>query len=245
MHRTNLIPIIPALVISLISCRHADQEPVEHPFNVVHVDSVRFLEQKVPLPRQADLLTRRPAVRIDSLPDQLTPSAPGSRIVYSTPRSRIVFADSTTLTVPLAVARLQTSLPSDGGAEWLLVSGFECNSCDADPLIVVVRAAPGVTTRLGLAFPYPGTLLMDFEDPKPYFRSRFFIGRCVDEKTPVAVWLEEPLEGPDRRRTVRILRSMPRLSDITLPWTDAMTRHLEERVQAGVCREVTEPAFPK
>ena len=170
-------------------------------------------------------------VRIDSLPPN---GAPGDA------RSRLVLSDGTTAEIPIRDAALVVALPASRGADWLLLRGVECSECDAPTMLWLFRAVPGVVTTRGLSFEYPGT---QFEPgaaaPQPNFRSRLFVGSCLEEQAVVAVWLEETLRPADEaKRVVRILRAAPEPNVRMVPYTDAVVRGIEARVASRGCREV-------
>lgn len=170
-------------------------------------------------------------VRIDSLPSN---GAPGDA------RSRLVLSDSTTAEIPIRDAALVVALPASRGADWLLLRGVECSECDASTMLWLFRAAPGVVATRGLSFEYPGTQFEPGADaPQANFRSRLFVGTCLEEPEVVAVWLEETLRPADEaKRMVRILRATPEPNVRTAPWTDALVRGVEARVASRRCREV-------
>ena len=182
-------------------------------------------------PPKLNKATSTNTVRVDSVPHD---GEPGHA------RSRIVFADETTLEVLIHSARLLFALPAPRGPDWLLVSGVECSQCDAPEVVWIFRGVPGVLQRHSFAYLFPGALTEGGDDETPYFRSRLFVGACADDGGPAAVWLEETLQ-PDsaRSRVTRILRGTPTLYDTTLAWTDATERQLALRVQSGRCREIT------
>ena len=153
--------------------------------------------------------------------------------------SLVIFSDSTTLQVPIREAKLLLELPVPGRASWLLLSGVECTECDANMALWPFRAVPGRQTPLPLGFAYPGEMTEAGLENTPYFRSRLFLGQCVDARTVSAVWLEEVLQ-PDSARTrrVRILEASPTLADRVLPWTGAFEARVFAHVAAGRCREV-------
>lgn len=175
-----------------------------------------------------------PLVRIESLAPNGTPGDA---------RSRLVLSDGATAEIPIRDAALVAALPAGRGADWLLLSGVECSECDAPMMLWVFRAVPGTVATRGQSFEYPGTQFEPGEnDPQPTFRSRLFVGSCLDDKARVAVWLEETLRPADAaKRIVRILRATPELQVRTAPWTDAIVRGVEARVASRGCREV-EPA---
>ena len=155
-------------------------------------------------------------------------------------RSQVTFADSTSLEIPIRGAKLLLELPVQGRASWLLLSGAECSECDANIAVWVFRAIPGRLTKLQLGFAYPGEMTEAGLDTTPYFRSRLFLGACLDTAVPAAVWLEEILQ-PDSARTrrVRVLDAAPTLGERVLAWTEETEARIRSSVSAGSCREVT------
>jgi len=178
----------------------------------------------------ADSAVYRSVTRVDSLPYN---GEPGDA------RSLVIFSDSTTLHVPIGEAKLLLELPVPGRASWLLLSGVECSECDANIALWPFRAVPGRQTPRPLGFAYPGEMIEAGLANTPYFRSRLFLGQCVDARTASAVWLEEVLQ-PDSARTrrVRILEASPTLADRVLPWTGEFEARVLAHVAAGRCREV-------
>jgi hypothetical protein len=183
----------------------------------------------------ADSAVYRSVARVDSLPYGGEPGDAGSLVIFS---------DSTTLHVPIREAKLLLELPVPGRASWLLLSGVECWDCDANIALWPFRAVPGRQTPRPVGFVYPGEATeAGLEEAglenTPHFRSRLFLGQCVDARTVSAVWLEEVLR-PDSARTrrVRILEASPTLSDRVLPWTGAFEARVFTHVAAGRCREV-------
>ena len=178
----------------------------------------------------ADSAVFRSVTRVDSLPYGGELGDAGSLVIFS---------DSTTLQVPIREAKLLLELPVPGRASWLLLSGVECTECDANMALWPFRAVPGRQTPLPLGFAYPGEMTEAGLENTPYFRSRLFLGQCVDARTVSAVWLEEVLQ-PDSARTrrVRILEASPTLADRVLPWTGAFEARVFAHVAAGRCREV-------
>jgi hypothetical protein len=181
----------------------------------------------------ADSAVYRSVARVDSLPFDPHNGEPGDA------GSVVIFSDSTTLHVPIREATLLLELPVPGRASWLLLSGVECSECDANIALWPFRAVPGRQTPRPAGFDYPGEMTEAGLENMPHFRSRLFLGQCVDARTVSAVWLEEVLR-PDSARTrrVRILEASPTLADRVLPWTGAFEARVFAHVAAGRCREV-------
>lgn len=217
------------VLLVVLACRTSPPDQDKYPFSVTDVVSLEFVDRQVPLPYRAEVRARRPAVRVEQIEGWTSAGDAASRIIFS---------DSSTLIVPIAHAKLLMSIPDQQGADWILVGGAQCAACDAPPIIGIFRGTPGVVTRLGLSFYYPGEL-QEIGDEQPFFRSRMFVGVCVDHTTPVAVWLEDKLPPTtDTRGVARILRAYPRLNQIAVERTDAVTRYIEARVKSGDCREI-------
>ncbi len=177
-----------------------------------------------------DTAVSRAVAHIDSLPHN---EQPGDA------RSLVTFTDSTTLEIPIREAELLGQLPVAGRASWLLIAGTECSQCDANVTVWLFRGVPGRVVKLQPGLPYPGSMTEAGNATTPYFRSRLFVGACLDADDDVAVWMEEVLK-PDtaRARRIRVLASTPALADRELPWTAGAERRLNARVSAGRCREV-------
>jgi hypothetical protein len=189
----------------------------------------------------------------DRSPDQPPPGSPSDSLVLRieslapdssqlSPGSLIVLADSTELELPIHDARLVYALPATLGARWLLLRGHGCTACDAPLLVWAFRTPPQPITTRYRSFPFPGAWLSSDDagvDDKPYFRSRMFVGECLDDADPVAVWLEETLKPEsDKAQEVRVLRGTPQLHDTTFAWSADIEKRIEERTSAGACREV-------
>jgi len=172
----------------------------------------------------------RTVAHIDSLPHN---GQPGDA------RSLVTFTDSSTLEIPVRDAELLGQLPLVGQASWLLIAGTECSQCDANVTVWLFRGVPGRVAKLQPGFPYPGSMTEAGNATTPYFRSRLFVGACLDTADEVAVWSEELLK-PDSARTrrIRVLASSPTLAHRELPWSAEAERRLIARVSAGRCREV-------
>lgn len=181
-------------------------------------------------PAAPDSTVYRAVAHIDSLPEN---GQPGDA------RSLVTFADSSTLEIPIRGAELVVQLPVAGRASWLLIAGTECSQCDANVTVWLFRGVPGRVAKLQPGFPYPGSMTEAGNATAPYFRSRLFVGACLDATDDVAVWVEHVLK-PDSARTrqLRVLASTPTLADRVLPWTAEAERRLRARVSAGRCREV-------
>lgn len=178
----------------------------------------------------ADTTTYRAVVRLDSLPHN---GQPGDA------RSLVTFADAATLEVPIRGAAVLFELPVAGRASWLMAAGVECSECDANTTIWVFRASPGSLRTLPLSFPHPGALTQAGTATAPYFRSRLYVGRCLDERRSAAVWFEEVLQPESARsRRLRVLEAVPRLTDRVLPWTPDADARVRAHVAAGRCREI-------
>ncbi|WKW16427.1 hypothetical protein [Pseudogemmatithrix spongiicola] len=219
-----------SVLVTVLGC---DRTPAPLPDTAPVGDAipqVTALGTRVPIPPGADTLVHRVAVRADSIPHD---GSPGHA------RSRIVFADSASLEVPVRHATLLATLPAAQGADWLLVAGTECSECDAPEVVWVFRGVPGSLSSRGVGFAFPGAHTEAGIDETPYFRSRLFLGVCTADTSRTAVWFEETLQ-PDsaRQHLVRILRSAPRLSDTTFAWSDAFETAVLSRVRSGSCREV-------
>jgi hypothetical protein len=221
---------LPAVALTALVLGCTGSEPSETPRPPLDAAVATNLAHRFDSLATPDTAIYRAVARIDSVPHS---GLPGDA------RSLVTFADSTTLEVPIRGAELLGELPVPGRASWLLLSGTECSECDANVTVWVFRATPGRIERVQLGFAFPGEMIEAGIESLPYFRSRLFLGQCLEDANDAAVWLEEVLQ-PDSARTrrVRVLVATPTLSDRVLPWTEDTESRLLARVAAGRCREV-------
>jgi len=221
---------LPTLMFAALASACSASERSEASKSAVDSVTATNLAMRFDSTATLDTAVHRAVARVDSIPHN---GVPGDA------RSLVTFADSTTLEVPIRGAELLFELPVPGRASWLLLTGTECSECDANFAVWVFRGVPGRVAKVQLGFAYPGEMIEAGLESAPYFRSRLFLGKCLDDTRDAAVWLEEVLQ-PDsaRARRVRVLEATPTLDDRVLPWTADTEARVLARVAGGGCREV-------
>jgi hypothetical protein len=209
----------------------------------------------VPVPPSA--VTPPPTVVSGWLPAAIDPAPPdldpyGAKI--------ITLRNGRTIRTAFNVDSFITALPRSSGIPFLVLRGAPCwGGCGAAPGLVIIRADTGALDSIPRFAPYPGVVrIVGDEDSSPaVFRSRLFIGECLDSMDGGLVWFKST---PDSANTwvPSLLRVTVRAD--TLEWVDTdapiadvrvIREHWREmraarpdvrvalrRVRLGNCREV-------
>jgi hypothetical protein len=130
-------------------------------------------------------------------------------------------------------------LPRSHGAPYLILSGTGCYNCDDMTHIYVVPADGGQLGTFPPGYYYPGAI-RPAESDTVFFRSRLFLGTCLDSANPVLVWFQDERDSTAKWHrsafVVRIQNDSMREGRLTglLPPIEATLR----RVRTGSCREI-------
>lgn len=136
--------------------------------------------------------------------------------------------------------RYHGTLTSPAGATFFVLSGFECDDCDALRSVHILRPSE----RLNLqnerqpGFAYPGTV--HDADGMRVSWSRLFVGRCSEDASVIAVQVASVLNSHGRWENGSVLvRSTADALRITVgPYVATLTEVALQRVRTGQCQEI-------
>ncbi len=79
-------------------------------------------------------------------------------------------------------------LPRSERAPFLIVAARGCQYCDITTNIFAIPADEG-TVNTDVGYAYPGTISA-VDDSVPFYRARMFLGRCLPDHPPSALWFQ-------------------------------------------------------
>lgn len=138
--------------------------------------------------------------------------------------------------------RYHGRLPDAAGGPWLVVSGVECDECDAGPSVLVrsVRAAPGAAWEGPGWHAAPGRVI-SFDTDLPLLESRLFWGRCLPGRPAGVVQFATEFDSTGRATRALVLLSevrRGRLHEDSIVQAPPAASAVEPAVRAGRCHEV-------
>jgi len=156
--------------------------------------------------------------------------------------SLVQLANGLRLESDLVGMRYIGQLPTHSKAPYLIFSARGCDACDMNIAIYILSPVDGSFKRAaeGERYDYPGRLFTFGPNKKLISESRLFIGKCLPDRGPIAVWFFKSrstagtwgdsvyvAEGKDDRLSSGFLRPpLPKLDEAL------------SLLQSGQCREV-------
>jgi hypothetical protein len=116
------------------------------------------------------------------------PEGQGPNVLY--------FANGRRLGVTLFQVQFLGQLPRPNQAPFLLLAARSCYSCDIQTQVFVVAPDGDSLRQEQGAYGFAGTLRPDAPPPDTviFYRARLFIGRCLADRRPVALWFQSERE---------------------------------------------------
>lgn len=167
--------------------------------------------------------------------------------VSDSTHTSIVFTNGRRLELPLRDVSVHAHLVGQAPAPWVLISGWSCRDCDVEEQVFAVRADTSLGEEWPPHYSFPGELTLGITD-SAVFRSRLYVGACLDSLPSAAVWAQEARDSLTGTwtRSAHLLVPRRQLVDTVVPLTSALEENLRRSVESGGCREVpgkNQPVF--
>ena len=167
-------------------------------------------------------------------PDTVSPTALASPDTGGW-ETQVVIAGRT-IVVPLVDAISVAEIPSADGSVWGLVSGVECEDCDAPRELHLFDLRSPMQIGRGKGYPFPGDHIEAGEE-KPFYRSRTFVGTCLPDRRAGVVWLQDDVQSDlSWVTTVRFVIPGKSVADSTFAADSTLIRALSEA--SDNCKEI-------
>jgi len=150
------------------------------------------------------------------------------------------FRNGRSLAVHLFDVQFLGQLPRPNRPPFLLLGARGCHSCDIETQLFVVTPRADSLHQEGGAYGYAGTLRpSEPPDTAAFHRARLFVGRCLTDGEPTAVWFqaERDSTGKWKPAVYRLRVVNGSLHGAFLTPRPRIERALEA-VKAGSCYEI-------
>ena len=151
----------------------------------------------------------------------------------------IIFRNGQRLTPELWAVEYLGQLPRTVGPPYLVLAATGCYDCDDMTSIYLALPTNGQLQADRKSYYYPGAI-RPLQSDTVFFRSRLFLGRCLDSSADVLVWFQDERDSTAKWHhgvyQVKVDSDTIRRGFLSgmLPSLPATLR----RVQSGRCREI-------
>ena len=151
----------------------------------------------------------------------------------------IVFRNGQRLTPELWAVAYVGQLPRTAGPPYLVLAAMGCYDCDDMTSIYVTLPSKGRLQTDQKGYYYPGAI-RPLQSDTVFFRSRLFLGRCLDRSTDALVWFQEEKDSVGRwhHEVYQVKVEKDTIQHGLLHGPLPQLPVTLARVRSGLCREI-------